>query len=154
MAICFVMIIALSERKIWWNSVQFSCSVVSDSLQPHRLQRTGLPCPPPTPGAYSNSYPLSQWRHPTVSSSVIPCSSCLQSLPASGSFLSQFFTSGGQGIGASASAVNLFEVLILSLSFGVVLRIICLPVIIFSPYPMYPVYYLNNFVEVQLLCII
>ena len=107
MAICFVMIIALSERKIWWNSVQFSCSVVSDSLQPHRLQRTGLPCPPPTPGAYSNSYPLSQWRHPTVSSSVIPCSSCLQSLPASGSFLSQFFTSGGQAIGVSASASDL-----------------------------------------------
>ena len=104
MAICFVMIIALSERKIWWNSVQFSCSVVSDSLQPHRLQRTGLPCPPPTPGAYSNSYPLSQWRHPTVSSSVIPFPCCPQSFPASGSFqMSQFFTSGGQRIGVSAS---------------------------------------------------
>ena len=75
-----------------YPSVQFSCSVVSDSLQPHGLQHTRLPCPSPTPGAYSNSCPLSQWCHPTISSSVIPFSSCLHSFPASGSFpMSQFF---------------------------------------------------------------
>ena len=83
---------------------QFSHSVVSDSLWPHGLQHTRLPCPSPTPGAYSNSCPLCQWCHPTVSSSVIPLSSCLQSFPASGSLpVSQFFTSGGQSIGVSAS---------------------------------------------------
>ena len=88
-----------------FNSVQFSHSVVSDSLWPHGLQHTRLPCPSPTPGAYSNSCSLSQWYHPTISSSVISFSSCLQSFPASGSFpLSQFFTSGGQSIGVSASA--------------------------------------------------
>ena len=87
------------------SSVQFSCSVVSDSLQPHGLQHTRPPCPSPTPGVYSNSCPLSQWCHPTISSSVVPFSSCLQSFPASGSFqISQFFTSGGQSIGVSASA--------------------------------------------------
>ena len=86
------------------RSVQFSCSVVSDSLWPHGLQHTRLPCPSPTPRAYSNSYPFSQWCHPTISSSVVPFSSCLQSFPASGSFqMSQFFTSGGQSIGVSAS---------------------------------------------------
>ena len=86
-------------------SLQFSRSVVSNSLWPSRLQHTSLPCSSPTPGAYSNSCPLSQWCHPTVSSSVIPFSSCLQSFPASGSFpRSQFFSSGGQSIGASASA--------------------------------------------------
>ena len=85
--------------------VQFSCSVMSDSLQPHGLQHTRLPCPPPTPGANSNSCPLSQWCHPTISTSVIPFSSRLQSFPASGSFqMSQFFTSGSQSIGVSASA--------------------------------------------------
>ena len=85
------------------NSVQFSCSIVSDSLRPYRLQYTRLPCPLPTPGAYSNSYPLSRWCHPTISSSVVPFSSCFQSCPASGSFqMSQFFTSGGQTIGVSA----------------------------------------------------
>ena len=68
------------------SSVQFSCSVVSDSLQPHGLQHTRLPSPSPTPGACSNSCPLSWWCHPTISSSVIPFSSCLQSFPASGSF--------------------------------------------------------------------
>ena len=67
-------------------SVQFSHSVVSNSLQPHGRQRAKLPCPSPTPGAYTNSCPLSQWSHPTISSSVIPFSSCLQSFPASGSF--------------------------------------------------------------------
>ena len=81
--------------------IQFSHSVVSDSLQPHGP----CPCPSPTPGAYSNLRPLSQWCYPTISSSVIPFSSCVQSLPALGSFeMSQFFASGGQSIGASASA--------------------------------------------------
>ena len=87
-----------------FSSVQISCSVMSDSLQPHGLQHARLPCLTPTPGAYSNSCPLSQWCHPTISSSVIPFS-CLQSFPASGSFLvSQFFASGGQSTGVSASA--------------------------------------------------
>ena len=85
-------------------SVQFSHSVASDSLWPHGLQHR-LPCPSPAPRACSNSCPSSQWCHPTISSSVVPFSSCLQSFPASGSFLrSQFFASGGQNIGASASA--------------------------------------------------
>ena len=89
----------------WVSSVQFSCSVVSDSLRPHGLKHARLTCPSPTPRAYSNSCPSSWWCHPTISSSVIPFSSCLQSFPASGSFqLSQFFTSGGQSIGVSASA--------------------------------------------------
>ena len=89
---------------------QFSCSVVSDSLWPHGLQHAKLSCPSPTPGACSNSCPLSQWCNPTISSSVIPFSFCLQSPPAfedpaPGSFqMSQFFASGGQSIGASASA--------------------------------------------------
>ena len=84
--------------------VQFSCSVVSTCLWPHGLQHARLPCPSPTPGACSNSYPLSRWCHPTISSSLALFSSCLQSFPASGSFpVSQFFTSGGQNIGASAS---------------------------------------------------
>ena len=83
----------------------FSGSVASDSLWPRELQRARLPHPSPSPGACSNSCPLSRWCHPTVSSSVVPFSSWLQSFPASGSFLmSQFFTSGGQSIGASASA--------------------------------------------------
>ena len=86
-------------------SVQFSRSVMSDSLRPHGLQHAMLPCPSPTPGAYSNSCPLSWWCHPTISSSVIPFASRLQSFPASGSFpMSQFFASGGQNIGVSASA--------------------------------------------------
>ena len=79
---------------------------MSDSLWPHGLPHTRLPCPSATPGACSNSCPLSQWRHPTISSSVIPFSACLQSCPASGSFpVSQFFASGGQSIGASASVL-------------------------------------------------
>ena len=83
----------------------FSRSVVSNSLWPHGLQNPRLPCPSPTPGACLNSCPLCWWCHPTISSSVIPFSSCLQSFPASGSFaMSQFFASGGQSIGASASA--------------------------------------------------
>ena len=87
------------------SSVQFSHTVVSDSLQPHGLQHTRLPCPSPTPGACSNSCPSSWWCHPTISSSVIPFSSCLQSFSASGSFpVSQLFAPGGQSIGVSASA--------------------------------------------------
>ena len=87
-------------------SVQFSHSVMSDSLWPHGLQHARLPCPSPTPRAYSNSCPSSRWCHPTISSSVIPFSFRLQSFPASGSFqMSQFFfTSGGQSIGVSALA--------------------------------------------------
>ena len=88
-----------------FSSVQFSHSVVSNSLWPHGLQHAGLPCPLPTAGAYSNSCPLSRWCHPTISSSVIPFSFCLQSFPATGSFqMSQFFTSGSQSIGVSASS--------------------------------------------------
>ena len=87
------------------SSVQFSCSVMSNSLQPHGLQHTRLPCPSPTPGVYSNSCPLSRWCHPTISSSVVPFSSRLQSFQASRSLpMSQFVTSGGQSIGASVSA--------------------------------------------------
>ena len=88
-----------------FSSVQFTHSVMSDSSWPHGLQHTRLPCPSPTPGAYSNSCQLSWWCHPTTSSSVVPSSSCLQSFPPSGSFLmSHFFMSGGQNIGVSASA--------------------------------------------------
>ena len=84
---------------------QFSHSVVSDSLWPHGLQNTWPPCPSPTPGVYSNSCPLSRWCHPTILSSLIPFSSCLQFFPASGSFqINQFFASGGQNIGVSVSA--------------------------------------------------
>ena len=87
------------------NSVQFSGSVVSDSLWPHGLQHARLSCPSPTPRAWSNSCPSSWWGHPTISSSAVPFSSCPQSFSASGSFqMSQFFASGGQTIGASASA--------------------------------------------------
>ena len=101
--------VILSLAAYQFSSVQFSRSVVSDSLWPHGLQHARPPCPSPTPGAYSNSCPSSRWCHPTISSSVIPFSSCLQSFPASGSFtISQFFTSGGQSIGASASASVLF----------------------------------------------
>ena len=88
-----------------FNSVQLSCSVMSDSMWPHRLQHTRLPCPSPTPRACSDSCPSSWWCHPTVSSPVTPFSSCLQSFPVSGFFpVSQFFTSDGQSIGVSASA--------------------------------------------------
>ena len=93
-------------ERIWMSSFsQFSYSVVSNSLQPHGLLHARLPCPSPTPGVYSNSSPSSRWCHPTISSSVIIFSSCLQSFPASGSFqMSQFFTSGGQSVGVSASS--------------------------------------------------
>ena len=87
----------------WSVSVQFSLSVLSDSLWPHGLQHTRLPCPSPTPGMCS--CPSSGWCHPTILSSVVPFSSCLQSFPASGSFpMNQLFASGGQNTGASASA--------------------------------------------------
>ena len=89
----------------WTYSVKFSHSVMSDSLRPHGLQYARLPCPSPTPRVYSNSCSLSRWCHPIISSSVVPFSSHLQSFPASGSFqMSQFFASGGQSIGVSASA--------------------------------------------------
>ena len=88
-----------------FSSVHFSSSVVSNSLQPHELQHARPPCPSPTPGVCSNSCPSSWWCHPAISSSVIPFSSCPQSLPASGSFpMSQHFAWGSQSIGASASA--------------------------------------------------
>ena len=87
-----------------WYEVQFSCSVISDSLWPHGLQHARPPCPSPIPRVYSNSCPSSRWCHPTVSSSVVPFSSCPQSFPESGSFsVSQFFASGGQSIGVSVS---------------------------------------------------
>ena len=88
-----------------FSSVQFSHSVMSDSLWPHELQHARPPCPSPTPGVYWDSCPLSQWCHPAISSSVVPFSSCPQSLPASGSFpMSQLFASGGQSTGVSALA--------------------------------------------------
>ena len=91
----------LLDGKIHISSVAQLCP----TLRIHGLQHARLSCPSPTPGAYSNSCPSSRWCHPTISSSVIPFSSCLQSFPASGSFLmSQLFTSGGQSIGVSASA--------------------------------------------------
>ena len=87
------------------RSDQISHSVVSDSLRPHELQHARPPCPWPTPGVHPDSCPSSQWCHPAISSSVVPFSSCHQFFPASGSFpRSQFFTSGGQSIGVSASA--------------------------------------------------
>ena len=103
-----------SAKLSYWNTgcwtscpetLQFSRSVESDSLQPHGLQPTRLPCPSPTPRACSNSCPSSWWCHPIISSSVVPFFSCLQSFPALRSFpVSQFFTSGGQSIGVSVSA--------------------------------------------------
>ena len=88
-----------------FSSVQFSCSVMSDSLRPHESQHARPPCPSQAPGVYSNSCPSSRWCHPAISSSVVPFSSCPQSLPASGSFqMSQLFTWSGQSIGQSISA--------------------------------------------------
>ena len=96
---------ALSEPYETRCSDHISRSVVLDSLQPHESQHARPRCPSPTPGVHPNSCPLSRWCHPAISSSVVPFSSCPQSLPASGSFpVSQFFTSGGQRIGVSASA--------------------------------------------------
>ena len=87
-----------------FSSVKFSYSVITNSLLCHELQHAKAPCPSPTPRVYTNSCPLSQWCHPTISSSVVPFSSCPQSFPASGSFqMSQLFISSGQSIGVSAS---------------------------------------------------
>ena len=96
-------------RSYWGGSrYQFSHSVMSDSLRPHESQHARPPCPSPTPEVYPNSCPLSWWCHPAISSSVVPFSSCPQSLPASESFpMSQLFTSGGQSIGVSASTLVL-----------------------------------------------
>ena len=89
----------------WFSSVKFSRSVVSDSLWPHELQHARPPCPSPTPGIHPYPCPSSWWCHPIISSSVVPFFSCSQSFPASMSCqMSQFFTSGGQSIGVSASA--------------------------------------------------
>ena len=91
-----------------FSSVQFSCSVVSDSLRPHGLQHARLPCPSPTPRVGSNSCGPNWWCHPTISSSVVPFSSCPQSFPTSESFLmSQFFAWGSQGVSASASVLQM-----------------------------------------------
>ena len=99
------------QKSITWIHtylVQFSHSVMSDSLQPNRLQHTRLPCPSPTPRACSNWCPSSRWCHSTISSSVVPFSSCLQSFPTSGPLpMAQFFASGGQSFGASASTLVL-----------------------------------------------
>ena len=101
----------LTDWLPWFSSFHFSHSVVSGSLQPHGLQHAGLPCPSPTPKVYSNSCPSSQWCHPTISYSVIPFPSRLQSFPASMPFpMSQFFASGGQSIGVSASASVLLRI--------------------------------------------
>ena len=95
-------------QNIQFSSVQFGSSVLPDSLQPHGLQHARPPCPSPTPRVYSNSCPLSQWCHPAISSSIIPFSSCPQSLPASGSFpMSLLFASSGQSTRASVSATVL-----------------------------------------------
>ena len=89
---------------IFISSVQFSCLVMSDSLQPHEPQHARPPCPSPTPGVHPNPFPLSWWCHPTISSSVVPFSSCPLFFPTSGSFQkSQLFASGGQSIGVSTS---------------------------------------------------
>ena len=94
----------LTNLTTLFSSVQFSCSVVSNSLWPHEPQHARPPCPSPTPRVYSNSCPLCQWCYPTISSPVVPFSSCPQSFPASESFpMSQLFTSGSQSIGVSAS---------------------------------------------------
>ena len=96
---------SLIQGLTWVSSVQFSRSVASDFLGPHGLQHARPPCPSPTPRIYLSSCPLSWWCHPTISSSIVPFSSCFQSFPASGSFqMSQLFASGGQSIGVSASA--------------------------------------------------
>ena len=98
-SICFL------PTTILWGSVQFSRSVVSNSLRPHELQHARPPCPSPTPGVHSDSHPSSRWYHPAISSSVVPFSSCPQSPPASESFpMRQLFAWGGQSTGVSASA--------------------------------------------------
>ena len=102
----FIMLLDFQEI-FTLSSVQFSRSVLSDSLRPHELQHARPPCPSPTPGVHSDSHPLSQWCHPAISSSVVPFSSCPQSLPASASFpMSQLFAWGGQSIGVSVLPIN------------------------------------------------
>ena len=102
--LAFVTVKKIEENRKTISSVQFSRSVVSDSLWPHESQHAKTPCPSPTPGVYSNSCPSSRWCCPTTSSSIIPFSSCSQSFQASGSFpMNQLFASGGQSIGVSAS---------------------------------------------------
>ena len=97
--------VSITFSSVQFSSVQFSRSVMSDSLWPHESQHARPPCPSPTRGVHSDSRPSSQWCHPAISSSVIPFSSCPQSLPASESFpMSQLFTWGGQSIGVSALA--------------------------------------------------
>ena len=127
---CSLIICTNFEGSFGWENafhkVKYLCissvqSVVSNSLWPHGLQHARLPCPSPTPGAYSNSCPSHQWCHPTISSSVVPFSSCLQFFPTSGSFqMSQLFASGGQSIGVSASAsvlpMNIQDWLLLGLT--------------------------------------
>ena len=98
------------------SSVQFSCSVVSDSLRPHESQHARPPCPSPSPGVHSDSRPSSRWCHPAISSSVVPFSSCPQSLPASGSFpMSQLFAWGGQSTGVSALASESMQLVRISI---------------------------------------
>ena len=101
--ICYLTVLEAKGLKwVLFSLVAQSCPSL---CEPHRLEHVRPPCPSPTPGVYSNSCPLSQWWHPTISFSVVPFSSCLQSFPASGSFqMSQFFASGGQSIGVSASS--------------------------------------------------
>ena len=94
-----------TKEKMWFSSVHFSRSVMSDSLRPHESQHARPPCPSPTPRVHLDSHPSSQWCHPAISSSVVPFSSCPQSLPASESFkMSQLFAWGGQSTGVSALA--------------------------------------------------
>ena len=96
-----------SASQVYLNSVQFSRSVVSDSLRPHESQHARPSCPSPTPRVYSNSHPWSRWCHPAISSAVVPFSSCPQSLPASGSFpTSQLFPWGGQSIGSFSFSIS------------------------------------------------
>ena len=97
-------LVFVSIQPLSFTPFQFSHSVMSDSLWPHEPQHTRPPCSSPTPGVYPNPCPLSRWCHPTISSSIVPFSSCFQSFPASGSFqMSQLFASGGQSIRVSAS---------------------------------------------------
>ena len=101
-------LVKLKSIHVAISSVQFSCSVMSNSLWPQGLQHARPPCPSPSPRVYSSSSPLSRWCHPNISSSAVPFSSCLQSFPASGSFpMSQLFISGGQSIRVSTSATVL-----------------------------------------------
>ena len=126
---------------------QFSCSVVSNSLRPHGLQHARPPCPSATPGVYSNSCPLSQWCHPTISSSVIPFSSHLQSFPASGSFpVSQLFTSGGQNIRVSASTSISMSISLYNLH----LYLFSLYLFLYLP-PSFPLSFLPSFLSLSFL---